>query len=108
LAAGINTSSITTFTFTKNKGSCDSTKTCTEFLNSKPAYEKEFYFFNDFVVASGCGTITYKLVDSVTNADIAASVAIIDTITEVPGRRRILLKDASAVVNKKFKVLATN
>ena len=108
MPAGINTSSITTYTFTKNKGSCDSTKTCTEFLNSKPAYEKEFYFFDDFVVASGCGTITYKLIDGDTNADIASNVAIIDTITEVPGRRRIFLKDASAVVNKKFKVKATN
>jgi hypothetical protein len=33
---------------------------------------------------------------------------VIDDIASVPGKKRVFLKDASAIVNRKFRVKATN
>ena len=67
-----------------------------------------YYFFTKFTVPTGCGALTYTLIDGVTNNAIAASVAVIDEVALVQGKMRVFLKDASALGTHIFKVVATN
>ena len=73
------------------------------------SYEKEFYFFNKFTVASGCGAVTYSLKDSSnSNAAVLNTVAVVDEIDLVPDKLRIFLKSAAVTGTHTFKVVATN
>ena len=71
-----------------------------DWLTAAVAYEKEFYFFDDFVVdnAGKCGTIlTYELVEAGSTTTINPADAVIDQVALVPNKRRILFKDSSTV-----------
>jgi len=102
------TSPITAVTLTKYKDSCDNSVTCTAYLTAKVAYEKEFHFFTAFTIPTGCGPLTYTLEDGGTNAVINPSVASVDDIALVPGKKRLFIKSAATAGTKTYKVVATN
>lgn len=76
---------------------------------AKFAYEKEFYFFDKFTIPAGsCGqTLTYSLIDN-SNSIVDPTIAVLDEIALVPGKKRIYLKSAAFVGSNNFKVRATN
>lgn len=68
-------------------------------MTVKPAYEKEFYFFNNFYSGGvDCGAIlTYTLKDHPSGNPTSSTVAVIDDVAIVPGKKRIYLKSAATV-----------
>ena len=68
-------------------------------MTVKPAYEKEFYFFNKFYSEVGdCGAIlTYTLKDHPSGNPTSTAVAVIDDVALVPGKKRIYLKSTATV-----------
>jgi hypothetical protein len=107
--ASITSTITSTVTFTKYKGTCDASVSC-QYLSTKPAYEKEYFFFNKFTMSSSeCGEkLTYTLKDHPSGTNTQASVAILDEIPLVPGKKRINLKSAATAGTKQFKIVVSN